>query len=155
MKHKEPKVSYENFCRAFAGAFKKHAYEQSAYHTCYIREAIIQFVDYPTYALPALVESSSREELLGFRIAANLLRCGWPKEALVGYATKQQNYVKAVEDSWHGFLQVLERAGYRNWGKFAWRGNGLRHAWLVDGAPSLQPIIDELDEELRNEEESW
>lgn len=150
MNHKTPKVSYTNFCRAMAGPFKKHAHDTGAYHTCYIRNAIVLYVDSSPQERAALMEDSSREDLLGFRIASNLLRCGWPQDAIVEYAAQQQEYVDAVEYPGYGFIDVLDRAGYCNADEFMNNGNGLRYEWLADGAPSLHPIIDELEEARRD-----
>lgn len=154
MKHKTPKISYENFCRAFAGVFKKHAYEQGTYHTCYIRAAILQYVDELPECLALLMEECSREELVGYRIAANLLRCGWPKPAIIGFVKRQQDYVDAVEDSDYGFIGVLNAAGYYNDELFRRDSNGARYAWLMDGAPDLQHVIDELDES-KSDDDCW
>lgn len=146
MAYKTPKVSYENFCRAFAGVFKKHAYEQATYHTCYIREALLQYVDELPERRALLMEKPSHEELVGYRLAVALLRCGWPKPAIIGFVQRQQDYVDAMVDTEYGFLGVLNAAGYCNDASFLRSTNGARHSWLLDGAPDLQRVINELDE---------
>lgn len=145
MKHKAPKVTYENFCKAFAGVFKKHAYEQGTYHTCYIRAAILQYVDELPEGRAIIMEECSREELVGYRIAANLLRCGWPKPDIIGFVQRQQDHVDVIEDTGYGFVGVLNAAGYYNDASFRRDSNGARYAWLLDGAPSLQHVIDGWD----------
>lgn len=155
MKHKTPKISYENFCRAFAGVFKKHAYEQGTYHTCYIREAILQYVDELPECRALLMEGCSREELVGYRIASQLLRCGWPEHAIIEFVQRQQDYVDdAMTNTHYGFIRVLNSAGYYNDELFRSDSNGARYAWLLDGAPSLQHVIDELDES-NSDDDCW
>lgn len=145
MSHKKPKVSYENFCRAFAGVFKKHAYYNGTYHTCYIRAGILHYLDQSLEDRARIMEEYSREELVGYRIASQLLRCGWPEHAIVEFVTRQQEYVDAMDVTGYGFVGVLNAAGYYNDASFLRDSNGARYAWLMDGAPSLQHVIDALD----------
>lgn len=154
MKHKTPKVSYENFCRAFAGVFKKHAYERGTYYTCYIRAGLIHYVEQSREERALLMEECTRDELVGYRIAANLLRCGWPKSAIIGFAQRQQDYVDAMVDTDYGFIGVLNAAGYYNVESFRRGSNGARYEWLIDGAPDLQHVINELDES-RSDDDYW
>lgn len=154
MKHKNPKVSYENFCRAFAGVFKKHALEQGTYHTCYIRAAMLHYIDQSPEDRAVIMDEAGREELVGYRIAHQLLRCGWPEPAIVGFVQRQQGYVDDIEVFGYVFISVLSAAGYHNDGSFRRDSNGARYEWLIDGAPDLQHVIDELDE-ARDDDERW
>lgn len=154
MTHKTPKVSYENFCRAFAGVFKKHAYYGGTYHTCYIRDGILYYIDKSPGERAAIMDDAGREELMGFRIARQLLRCGWPEPAIVEVVQRQQDYVDAMVDTVYGFLEVLNAAGYYNDASFLRDSNGARYAWLADGAPDLQHVINELDESM-NDDDYW
>lgn len=151
MAHKQPKVSYTNFCMAFAGVFKKYAHNQATYHTCYIRGAIDDYIGCAPDRRAILMEDAYREDLVGYRIAAQLLRCGWPEDAITDYATQQQCYVDDMED--HSiFLDVLHHAGYANEAGFARASNGVRYAWLLDGAPNLQETMDEMDSEVEDDD---
>ena len=146
-KIKTPVQSYENFCKAFAGVFIKHAKNKGTYHTCYIRGAIEEYC----YADPDrrhfLMEDACAEDACGYRIARALLVQGWHDATIVEHSLTQQEYVDAAED--YGFLECLERAGYVSAGSFSRHSNGLRYAWLLDGAPDLEEFfeVDEDDED--------
>lgn len=154
MKHKAPKVTYENFCKAFAGVFKKHAYDKGTYHTCYIRAGIIDYLEQNREGRAIVMEECYREELVGYRIASQLLRCGWPEPAIVGFVQRQQDYVDVMVETEYGFIGVLNAAGYHNDALFCRSSNGARYAWLMDGAPDLQHVINELDDS-HNDDEYW
>ena len=86
------------------------------------------------------MEDAVAEDVCGYRIARALLVQGWHESAIVVHSSTQQEYVDASED--YGFLECLDRAGYANDSGFARYGNGLRYAWLMDGAPDLEPFFD-------------
>lgn len=151
-RNKTPKVSYENFCKAFAGVFKKHAYRQATYHTCYVRAAIDAYADSTPERRANMMEDASREELVGYRIAAQLLRCGWTELDICAFADQQQGFVDAMEDR-SNFLDVLAYAGYRNDAGFARDSNGVRYAWLLAGGRDLEDVMDEMESEDDDEDD--
>lgn len=133
-KDKKPEQTYENFCKVFAGVFRKHVYSTGGYATCYIRDAIRDWAtatDSSRVTLEDLCRSD--EDAVGYRIAKALLAQGWCADIIVLHTNTQQEYVDAVDD----FLIVLGNAGYVNEG-FSSHANGRRYQWLMDGGPSLE-----------------
>ena len=140
--------SYRNFSLAMADVYKKHVVDcPGAQCTCHVRDAIVGYANSSPNKRAALLGRDWHKELIvGYRTAATLIEQGWPEDTIVAFTNRQQKYADAAMDTMQGFVKVLSVAGYRNDGKFTREGNGLRHAWLADGAPSLQMAIDELDD---------
>lgn len=142
-KNKTPVQSYENFCKAFAGVFKKHAQRKGTYHTCYVRDAINSYCTADAERRHFLMEDACAEDACGYRIARALILQGWDEDTIVDYSQQQQHYVDEAAD--YGFLDVLSAAGYTNSAGFIRPSNGMRYAWLMDGAPDLSAHIEGLD----------
>ena len=134
-KNKAPVQSYENFCKAFAGVFKKHAYRTGTYHTCYVRGAIDSYCTANSTRRHYLMEDACAEDACGYRIARALILQGWDEDTIVMHSEAQQHLVNAVADFY--FEDVLTWAGYSNDDEFCRVANGKRYAWLMDGAPDL------------------
>ena len=139
--NKTPVQSYENFCKAFAGVFKKHAYRTGTYHTCYIRGAIDSYCAAEPHRRHYMMEDASAEDACGYRIARALLLQGWDEDIIMLHSATQQHLVDDVDDLGADFVDVLTWAGYRNDSGFHREGNGKRYAWLMDGAPDLSKHI--------------
>ena len=144
-KTKAPAQSYENFCKVFAGVFMKHAKTRGTFYTCYIRHAIDAYCVAGPDRRHFLSEDAQGEDACGYRIARALMVQGWDEDTIIEYSTTQQRYVDAVDRL--GFDDVLERVGYSSAKGFARHSNGLRYAWLMDGAPEIEPLLDEDDED--------
>ena len=134
-KNKAPVQSYENFCKAFAGVFKKHAYRTGTYHTCYVRGAIDSYCTANSTRRHYLMEDACAEDSCGYRVARALILQGWDEGTIVAHSGEQQRIVDSVGD--FCFVDVLTWAGYRNEAGFHRDANGQRYAWLMDGAPAL------------------
>lgn len=141
---KQPKVSYENYCKAFAGVFLKMARNAGTMHTCYIRSAIRDYCNSEGHR-QRMFEDSIAEDSIGYRIASSLLRAGWTEDQILEYNREQQD---RVDELCEDFIAVLENAGYERDPRFARHGNGLRYAWLMDGAPELSEhdVLDDDDD---------
>ena len=142
-KIKTPVQSYENFCKAFAGVFKKHAQHKGTYHTCYVRGAIDCYCTADSDRRHYLMEDASAEDACGYRIARALILQGWYAYNIVNHSVAQQRLVDAVDV--YCFADVLTWAGYRNDSGFYRESNGQRYAWLMDGAPDLSAHIEDPD----------
>lgn len=142
-KNKAPVQSYENFCKAFAGVFKKHAHRKGTYHTCYVRGAIDNYCMAGSDLRHYLMEDACAEDACGYRIARALILQGWDEDTIVMHSGAQQNLVDEVDD--FCFVDVLTWAGYRNEAGFHREANGKRYAWLMDGAPDLSAHIEDRD----------
>lgn len=142
-KIKAPVQSYENFCKAFAGVFKKHAQYKGTYHTCYVRGAIDSYCTADSDRRHYLMEDATAEDACGYRIARALILQGWYEYNIVKHSVAQQRLVDAVGG--FCFVDVLTWAGYRNDAGFHRAPNGQRYAWLMDGAPDLSKHIEDCD----------
>ena len=142
-KNKAPVQSYENFCKAFAGVFKKHAQHKGTYHTCYVRGAIDSYCRADGGLRQYMMEDACSEEACGYRIARTLILQGWYEHNIVRNSAAQQELVDAVGDLC--FADVLTWAGYSNDAGFLQESNGKRYAWLMDGAPDLYKHIEDHD----------
>lgn len=142
-KNKTPVQSYENFCKAFAGVFKKHAQRKGTYHTCYVRGAIDNYCTANSDRRHYLMEDACAEDACGYRIARALILQGWDEDTIVMHSEAQQSLVDEVGD--YCFVDVLTWAGYGNDAGFYRDSNGKRYAWLMDGAPDLSEHIEDRD----------
>lgn len=142
-KNKTPVQSYENFCKAFAGVFKKHAHRKGTYHTCYVRDAINSYCTADAERRHFLMEDACAEDACGYRIARAMILQGWDEDTIIMHSEAQQHLVNEVDD--HCFVDVLTWAGYRNDSGFHRESNGKRYAWLMDGAPDLSAHIEDRD----------
>lgn len=141
--NKAPVQSYENFCKAFAGVFKKHAYRTGTYHTCYVRGAINNYCLADSDRRHYMMEDACGEDACGYRIARSLILRGWDEDTIVVHSEAQQSLVNEVCD--FCFVDVLTWAGYSNDAGFYRDSNGKRYAWLMDGAPDLSEYIEYRD----------
>ena len=142
-KNKTPVQSYENFCKVFAGVFKKHAQRKGTYHTCYVRGAIDSYCTTRTDHRHYMVEDACAEDACGYRIARALILQGWDEDTIVMHSEAQQRLVDEVDD--YCFVDVLTWAGYSNDAGFYRESNGKRYAWLMDGAPDLYEYTEDRD----------
>lgn len=142
-KNKAPVQSYENFCKAFAGVFKKHARHKGTYQTCFVRGAIDNYCTANSARRHYLMEDAGAEDACGYRIARALILQGWDEDTIVMHSEAQQRLVDEVCD--FCFEDVLTWAGYRNEAGFHRDSNGKRYAWLMDGAPDLCEHIEDSD----------
>lgn len=141
--NKAPVQSYENFCKAFAGVLKKHAYRTGTYHTCYVRSAIDRYCTANSTRRHYLMEDACAEDSCGYRIASALILQGWDEDTIVMHSKAQQILVDEVID--FCFVDVLTWAGYSNDAGFDRVANGQRYAWLMDGAPALYKYTKDRD----------
>lgn len=142
-KIKAPVQSYENFCKAFAGVFKKHAQRTGTYHTCFVRGAIDTYCTANSDRRHYMMEDACSEDACGYRIARALILQGWYEYTIVMHSKAQQRLVDAVDV--FCFEDVLTWAGYSNDAGFHREANGKRYAWLMDGAPDLSEHIEDHD----------
>lgn len=140
---KKSEPSFEAFCKCFAGVFKKHAYtERRSVYTCYIRDAIRDYVEATEERRTDLMESSAREDTVGHYIAKALLRQGWTPDQILCYATLQQDLVNEAEQySGLVFYDALCAASYSHAG-FYREGNGARYAWILAGSPDITDYLE-------------
>lgn len=145
---KKTTPSYEAYCKCFAGVFKKHVQgEHRSLFTCYIREAITDYVEADDERRDYLLERAVRESTIGAYIAKSLLSQGWPEDDILEYAELQQQAVNDAERfSGLDFVDALAAAGYSSKG-FARESNGLRYAWIMDGSPDLIDRLEEGDDD--------
>lgn len=145
---KKERHTYEAYCRCFAGIYAKHAKNSGPYFTCYVREAIKYFLDKYEIERGTLLETAGRESLVGYKIAYSLLKAGWDEDTIWEYTTTQQEYVDEAER-----LCTFEEAvvhlytPIKTKPRFAITMNAFRYAWLIDGAPCLEDVCNELLEE--------
>lgn len=151
-KNKTPMQSYENFCKAFAGVFKKHAKRKGTYYTCYVRGAINSYCTANSCRRHYLMEDACAEDACGYRIARALILQGWDEDTILMHSEEQQRLVDDLNADF-GFAEVLKLAGYRNDSGFILQANGMRYAWLMDGAPDLSAHIKDIDSEDRDSED--
>lgn len=135
--------SFEAYCKCFAGVFKKHAYKESrSFFTCYIRDAITDYVWVTDERRMRLMESSAREETIGYYIAKALLGQWWTPDQILCYAKLQQARVNEAECySGLGFVDALYAADYYHAG-FYREGNGARYAWILAGSPDITDCLE-------------
>ena len=147
---KKERHTYEAYCRAFAGIYAKHAKNGGHYFTCYIRDAIKEFIDKDEVERGILMESAGRESLVGYKIAYSLLKAGWDEDTIWDYTETQQEYVNEAERRLSFDEAVVHLYTLKPKPRFAISMNAFRYAWLIDGAPCLEDVCDELlDEEER------
>lgn len=144
---KKERHTYEAYCRAFAGIYAKHAKNGGHYFTCYVREAIDYFLDKDEIERGVLLESAGRESLVGYKIAYSLLKAGWDEETIRDYTDTQQGYVDEAERRVSFEEAVTYHYNIEPKPRFAMSMNAFRYAWLIDGAPCLEYVCDELLEE--------
>lgn len=146
--HKE-RHTYEAYCRAFAGIYAKHAKNGGSYYTCYVREAIKYFIDQDEVKRGVLMESAGRESFVGYKIAYSLLKAGWDEDTILDYTDTQQGYVDQAERLLSFETAVRHLCTIKPKPQFAVTMNAVRYAWLIDGAPCLEDVCDEILEEER------
>lgn len=147
---KKERHTYEAYCRAFAGIYLKHAQHGGNYFTCYAREAINYFIDKDETERGVLLETAGREYLVGYKIAYSLLKAGWDEDTIMHYTEIQQEYVDEAERRVSFDSAVCRLYTIKPKPLFAMTMNAYRYAWLIDGAPCLDDVCDELlDEEER------
>lgn len=143
---KKSAPSYEAYCKCFAGVYRKHVQgDHRSLFTCYIRDAINDYVEADDERRGRLMEGAAREATVGAYIAKALLDQGWPEDSILEYAEQQQRRVNDAE-SYSGleFVAALYSAGYHN-REFYREDNGLRYAWILDGSPDLIDRLEECD----------
>lgn len=144
---KKERHTYEAYCRAFAGIYAKHAKNGGNYFTCYVRDAINYFIDKDEVERGVLMESAGRESLVGYKIAYSLLKAGWDEATIWDYTATQQGYVDEAERRVSFEEAVVRLYTLKTKPRFAMTMNAFRYAWLIDGAPCLEDVCDELLEE--------
>ncbi len=150
--------TYEAFCRAVAGIYDKHAKRGGNYYTCYVREAITYYMGKDEIERGVLMESAGRECLVGYKIAYSLLKAGWSEDTIIEYTDLQQSRVDGAEQLLSFDEAVNALYGHALLSTYAITMNYLRYLWLMDGAPDLEDVCQELldaDERLRMDEEPY
>lgn len=152
---KKERHTYEAYCRAFAGIYAKHAQRGGHYFTCYVREAIHDFIGKYETERGVLMESAGRESLVGYKIAHSLLKAGWSEDTIIEYTETQQERVNEAERRVTFDDAVMRLYTVRPKPRFAMTMNAFRYAWLNDGAPCLGDVCDELleEEERRHDDD--
>ena len=148
--------TYEAFCRAFAGIYDKHAKRGGNYYTCYVREAIAYYIEKDETQRGVLMETAGRESLVGYKIAYSLLKAGWSEDTITEYSDIQQSRVNEAEHLLSFDEAVTALYGHALRSTYAINMNYLRYLWLMDGAPDLEDVCQELlyaEERLHMEEE--
>ena len=148
--------TYEAYCRAFAGIYDKHAKRGGNYYTCYVREAIAYYLDKDETERGVLMESAGRECLVGYKIAFSLLKAGWDEDTIIEYTDLQQSRVNGAEQLLSFDDAVTALYGHASRSTYAINMNYLRYLWLMDGAPDLEDVCQELldaEERLHMEDE--
>lgn len=136
--------TYEAFCHAMAGIYNKHARNGGNYFTCYVRESIEYYIIQNEVRRGVLMDTAGREALVGFKIAHALLKAGWDVDTILEYVDLQQSRVDEAERlvSFEEAVGALYE-GRRNTGYVSYM-NYLRYAWLMDGAPDLEGVCQEI-----------
>ena len=148
--------TYEAFCRAFAGIYDKHAKRGGNFYTCYVRESIAYYLEKDETERGVLMESAGRECLVGYKIAYSLLKAGWDEDTIIEYTDLQQARVDEAESLVSFDEAVTALYGHAARSTYAINMNYLRYLWLMDGAPDLEDVCQELldaEERLYMEEE--
>ena len=151
---KKERHTYEAFCRAFAGIYDKHAKRGGNYYTCYVRDAITFYIEHDETRRGVLMETAGRESLVGYKIAYSLLKAGWEEDTIIEYTDRQQSRVDGAEHLLSFNEAVTALYGHALRSTYAINMNYLRYLWLMDGAPDLEEVCQEiLDAEERLHEE--
>ena len=141
--------NYALYCKVWASVYRKHAKAQVRnLFSCYVREGILGYVEARDRA--EFLAGSAREGLCGAYIAKALLEQGMSADDIVECNATMQGYVDAVFDA--GQDAVAEMGGmletYHHVLEFENRGNGIRYAWALMGAPEMPcDVYEEEDEE--------
>lgn len=140
---KKTEPSFEDYCKCFAGVFRKHTHDESrSFFTCYIRDAIHDYLDASSERRMYLMERGAREETIGCFIAKALLTQGWTEDQVGEYADIQQYRVNNAEDySGLGFVDALYAADYSH-DAFGREANGARYAWILAGSPDITDCLE-------------
>lgn len=144
---KKERHTYETYCRAFAGIYAKHAKNGGHFFTCYVRTAIEYFIDSDEVKRGVLMETAGREYLVGYKIAYSLLKAGWDEGTILDCTATQQGYVDEAEHRVSFNDAVVRLYTFKPKPQFAMTMNAFRYAWLINGAPCLTDVCDELLEE--------
>lgn len=142
--------TYEAFCHAMAGIYNKHARKGGNYFTCYVRDSIKYYIYQDEERRGALLDTAGREYLVGYKIAHALLKAGWDEDIILEYNDLQQSRVDEAERLVSFEEAVSALYGRRSNNGYVTYMNYLRYVWLMDGAPDLEEVCQEiLDEEGR------
>ena len=139
---------YALYCKVWASVYRKHAKTQvRSMFSCYVREGILDYIR--AHDRAEFLAGSAREGLCGAYIAKALLAQGMSADAILDCNDTMQGYVDAAEDAVGAMDAMLET--YTHVCEFDNRGNGIRYAWALMGAPELP--CDVYEEEAEYEEE--
>ena len=139
---------YALYCKVWASVYRKHAKTQvRSMFSCYVREGIQEYIK--AHDRAEFLAGSAREGLCGAYIAKALLAQGMSADAILDCNDTMQGYVDAAEDAVGAMDAMLET--YTHVCEFDNRGNGIRYAWALMGAPELP--CDVYEEEAEYEEE--
>lgn len=152
---KKERHTYEAYCRAFAGIYAKHAKNGGHYFTCYVREDIEHYLGKNETTRGVLMESAGRESLVGYKIAYSLLKAGWDEDTIRDYTETQQEYVDEADRRVSFEEAVVRLYTLKAKPRFATPMNAFRYAWLIDGAPCLEDVCDELLEEKEHPRDDY
>ena len=152
---KKERHTYENYCRAFAGIYAKHAQRGGHYFTCYVRDAIKYFIDKDEMERGVLMETAGRESLVGYKIVYSLLKAGWSEDTILEFTELQQDRVDEAER-----LLSFDEAVHALYGNaarsaFSITMNYLRYLWLMDGAPDLEDVCQEILDARESPDEEY
>lgn len=143
--------TYEAFCHAMAGIYNKHARRSGNYYTCYVRDAIKYYIYQDEVRRGVLMDTAGREHLVGYKIAHALLKAGWDEDTILEYVDLQQSRVDEAERMVSFEEAVVALYGVRHNNGYVIYMNYLRYIWLMDGAPDLEEVCQEiLDDEERD-----
>ena len=153
---KKERHTYEAFCRAFAGIYDKHAKRGGNYYTCYVREAIEYYIEQDETKRGVVMETAGRESLVGYKIAYSLLKAGWSEVTILEYNDLQQDRVDDAERMLSFDTALNALYGNRLRSTYSSTMNYLRYLWLMDGAPDLEDVCQEIrdaEERLNDEDD--
>ena len=140
---------YAIYCKVWASVYRKHAKAQvRSMLSCYVREGILDYIS--AHDRAEFLAGSAREGLCGAYIAKALLAQGMSAADIVRCNDTMQGYVDAVEDAGQDAVaamgDMLET--YHHVLEFENRGNGIRYAWALMGAPEMPcDVYEDEDEE--------
>lgn len=141
---------YALYCKVWASVYRKHAKTQVRnMYSCYVRDGIQEYIK--AHDRAEYLAGSAREGLCGAYIAKALLAQGMSAGAILNCNETMQGYVDAVEDAVGAMAGMLET--YHHVLEFENRGNGIRYAWALMGAPEMPCEEEEYEEEYEDEEE--
>lgn len=146
--------NYALYCKVWASVYRKHAKTQArSMFSCYVREGIRDYIR--AYDRAEFLAGAAREGLCGAYIAKALLAQGMSADAIVDCNDTMQGYVDAVENAGQGAVDAMEGMleTYHHVHEFACRGNGIRYAWALMGAPEMPCDVHEDEEEDEEDEE--